>query len=128
VTPVLWVGAVIVEEGRLLLVRQGAPPDAGRWTIPSTELAGDEALAAGVVRAVLEATGLEAVCERLVGVVEDLAPDHHRVVLVFGATVLDAGVLKPAASWVAVDEVTDRPLAEGLPELLADCGILRLIA
>ena len=125
--PRLWVGAVAVEVDRLLLVRRSAPPEAGRWSVPATEVAADEPLVAAVVRAADEAAGLEAVCGRLLGHVEQLG-SGHRVLLAFEATVLSEGLLAPAAAWVSLDEVAERQLVEGLAELLADRGILRLIA
>jgi len=116
-------GAVAVEGGQILLV-----PDGGRWTMPAVELVADEPLVAAVVRAVEEQAGLEAVCGRLLGPVELIGGAVHRVLLAFEATVLDRGEGpgRPA-SWVGLEEVTNRRLADGLPELLADRGILRLI-
>lgn len=125
--PVLAVGAVVVDDGRLLLVRQDDPSDAGLWSLPVAEVALDEPLVAAVVRAVEEDTGLEAVCECPVGHLEQLG-GRHRVVLAFEATVLRDAQPAAGAAWVALDEVTERPLGEGVAELLADRGILRLIA
>ncbi len=125
--PELWVGAVAVEVDRLLLVRRASPPEAGRWSLPATAVAVEEPLVAAVVRAVDEEAGLEAVCGRLLGPVEQL-DEGHRVLLAFEATVLSEGTPGPAACWVSLDQVTERPLVEGLAELLADQGILRLIA
>jgi ADP-ribose pyrophosphatase YjhB (NUDIX family) len=119
---------VVVEAGGLLLVRRSSPPDAGLWSVPATQVALDEPLVAAVVRAVDESAGLEAVCEGLLGHLEHLSGDAHRVLLAFEATVLSDGGMAPAASWVDLDDVAERPLIDGLPELLADRGILRLIA
>jgi ADP-ribose pyrophosphatase YjhB (NUDIX family) len=118
---------VAVEGGQILLVRRPTPPDAGRWTVPAVEVAADEPLVVAVVRAVEEGAGLQAVGGALLGHIEQLADDGHRVLLAFEATVLSDRPPPPPASWVALDEVTDRPLGDGLPELLADRGILRLI-
>ena len=123
--PVLWVGAVVVEEDRILLVRRASP--SGLWSLPSVAVAADEPLAAAVVRAVREDAGLEAVCDRLLGHLEYLGGDGHRVLLAFAATALPGLEVQPA-SWVDLDEVTDRALVEGLAEFLAEQGVLRLIA
>lgn len=125
--PSLWVGAVLIDDGRLVLVWRSAGPDAERWSLPSVEVELDEPLVAAVVRAVEQEAGLEAVCERRLGHIEQLGPDH-RVLLVFRATPLLDGVLCPEAAWVDLDAVAERPLVEGLAELLADEGILRVIA
>ena len=125
--PALWVGALVVEEDRILLVRRSSPPEAGLWSLPAAQVAPDEPLAAAVVRAVLAGTGLEAVCDGLLGYLESFAPSH-RVLLAFAATALPGPAGRGDPWWVGLEEVTDRPLAEGLPEFLAEQGILPLIA
>ncbi len=57
-TPLVGVGAVIVAEGKVLLVRRGNEPLKGRWTLPGGLLEVGETLAEGVVREVREETGL----------------------------------------------------------------------
>jgi 8-oxo-dGTP diphosphatase len=56
--PLLGVGAVIVEAGRVLLVRRGREPLKGQWSLPGGLLELGESLTAGVAREVLEETGL----------------------------------------------------------------------
>jgi mutator protein MutT len=56
--PIVGVGAVIVEAGRVLLVKRRYEPLAGRWSIPGGTLELGETLEAGVTREMLEETGL----------------------------------------------------------------------
>ena len=56
--PLLGVGAVVVDEGRVLLVRRGHEPLKGQWSLPGGLLEIGESLTAGVAREVLEETGL----------------------------------------------------------------------
>jgi len=118
---------VAVEGGQILLVRRSSPPESGLWALPAVEVAADEPLVVAAVRAVEEGAGLEAVCARMLGHVEHFARDCHRVLLAFEATVLSDPRPASPARWVPVDEVTDLQLTAGLPELLADRGIIRLI-
>ena len=56
--PVFAVGAVMVDGGRVLLVRRGSEPLKDHWTIPGGVLELGESLAEGVVREAREETGL----------------------------------------------------------------------
>jgi 8-oxo-dGTP diphosphatase len=56
--PLVGVGAVVVENGRVLLVRRGREPLKGQWSLPGGLLELGESLTAGVAREVLEETGL----------------------------------------------------------------------
>ena len=57
-TPLVGVGAVVVDEGRVLLVRRGTEPLKGEWSLPGGVLELGESLLSGVVREVQEETGL----------------------------------------------------------------------
>ncbi len=52
------IGAVVVNEGRVLLIRRGHEPLKGHWSLPGGLLELGESLHAGVVREVREETGL----------------------------------------------------------------------
>jgi len=127
--PELSVGAVVVHDGSLLLVRRGHGPAAGEWSVPGGRVEWGETLAEALVREVREETGLECVCGELLGWVELVEAEHHFVVLDFVATVLEHG--EPVAGddaaevrWVPVPDVLDLNLVDGLPEFLHDNGIL----
>jgi len=131
--PEVCVGAVAVDADRLLLVRRGRGPAAGEWSIPGGRVEPGETLAEAVVREVAEETGLEAVCDSLVGWVERVADDHHFVILDFRATVLDgrdpiAGDDAAEAEWVPLDAVCDRTLVAGLAEFLHEHSVIETIA
>ena len=73
--PIVGVGAVVIEGAKVLLVRRGNEPLKGEWSLPGGALELGETLQQGVVREVLEETGLEVVPA---GIVESLRPDHAR--------------------------------------------------
>jgi mutator protein MutT len=57
--PVVGVGAVIVDEDRVVLIKRRFEPLAGQWSLPGGTLELGETLAAGVAREVVEETGLD---------------------------------------------------------------------
>jgi 8-oxo-dGTP diphosphatase len=57
-TPLVGVGAVVVENGRVLLVKRGAEPLKGQWSLPGGLIELGESLSEAVIREVREETGL----------------------------------------------------------------------
>ena len=57
--PVVGVGAVIVQDGRVVLIKRRFEPLAGQWSLPGGTLELGETLEAGVAREIREETGLE---------------------------------------------------------------------
>ncbi len=128
--PEVCVGALAVQDERLLLVRRGHGPAAGEWSVPGGRVEPAESLAEAVVRELMEETGLEGVCERFVGWVERIGADHHFVILDFAVTVLDpaappvAGDDAREVAWVPRAELSDYRLVEGLADFLRDHSVL----
>ena len=77
--PIVGVGAVVEQEGRVLLVRRGREPLKGHWTLPGGVLEVGESLTAGVVREVLEETGLTVETIELVELVDRIHRESGRV-------------------------------------------------
>ncbi len=57
--PVVGIGGVVIEAGRVLLIRRSNEPLRGQWSIPGGYLELGESLQEGVARELLEETGLE---------------------------------------------------------------------
>jgi ADP-ribose pyrophosphatase YjhB (NUDIX family) len=131
--PEICVGAVAVDGDSLLLIRRGYGPGAGQWSVPGGRVEGGETLAEAVVRELAEETGLEGVCDRLLGWVERIAPDHHYVILDFVVNVLGPDDPVPGddaveAAWVPLSDVAAMALVDGLAEFLHEQGVLDTIA
>jgi ADP-ribose pyrophosphatase YjhB (NUDIX family) len=130
--PLVCVGAIALDGDRLLLVRRGQRPAAGRWSVPGGRVEAGETLAQAVVRELMEETGLEGVCDELVGWVERIGTGHHYVILDFRVTILSstpptAGDDAELAAWFSLNDVPELPLVDGLADFLFDHGILRRV-
>jgi len=78
-TPLVGVGAVVVDEGRVLLVRRGTEPLKGEWSLPGGVLELGESLLSGVVREVQEETGLTVEPLELVELLDRIHRANDRV-------------------------------------------------
>ncbi|HVX18042.1 MAG TPA: NUDIX hydrolase [Acidimicrobiales bacterium] len=131
--PQLAVGAVVVDDERLLMVRRGHGPAAGAWSVPGGRLEVGESIVEAVVRELAEETGLEGVCGALVGWTEVIEPTSHYVILDFWVTLLEgrdpvAGSDAAEARWVPLGEIAGLQLVPGLAEFLHEHGVLDTIA
>ena len=77
--PLVGVGAVVVDEGRVLLVRRGTEPLKGQWSLPGGMLELGESLANGVVREVREETGLTVEPIELIELLDRIHRDGERI-------------------------------------------------
>ena len=104
--PLVGVGAVVVNASRVLLVRRGREPSKGEWSLPGGLLEVGESLAAGVVREVLEETGLTVEPLELIELLDRIHRNgdkvrYHYVIADYLCRVL-GGELKAASDAEAV--------------------------
>lgn len=78
--PVVGVGAVVLMEGRVVLIKRRFEPLAGQWSLPGGALELGETLAAGVAREILEETGLEVEVGPVIEVFDRILLDEERKV------------------------------------------------
>ena len=131
--PVVAVGAIVIDNDELLLVRRGHGPAAGEWSIPGGHVETGELLEEAVVREVREETGLEVVSSGFVDWVELIDEEIHFVILDFrcdllGPRDLTAGDDAAEARWISVHDVGEMALVEGMAEFLHENGIIPTIA
>lgn len=121
--PVVGVGAIVLDRGRVLLVERGNPPLAGYWSLPGGVLEVGETLEEAVRREVLEETGLVVEPAGVVEVFErivrdpDGRPEYHYVLVDFlcrvkGGT-LAAATDAARAEWVPRRRLSGYAITEG---------------
>ena len=128
--PQVCVGAVAIDDGKLLLVRRGRGPAQGEWSVPGGRVEPGETVGEAVVRELAEQTGVEALCGPLLGWVERIGDDHHFVILDFVVGLLDvdaspvAGDDAAEVAWVPLQELSEIRLVAGLHEFLTETGVI----
>jgi 8-oxo-dGTP diphosphatase len=109
--PIVGVGAVVIDGTKVLLVRRGREPLKGEWSLPGGALELGETLQQGVVREVLEETGLIVVPAGIVEVLDRITQDpatgqirYHYVLVDFVCRVTGGSLLwgsdADEAQWV----------------------------
>lgn len=128
--PEIAVGAVVVHEGRMLLIERGRGPARGQWSVPGGRVEWGETLAEAVEREVREETGLDVTCGPCIGWVERIGPGYHYLILDFRATVrepsaaLQAGDDASDAAWVPLVDLPRTDLVAGLYDFLTEHGVI----
>jgi ADP-ribose pyrophosphatase YjhB (NUDIX family) len=124
------VGAIITDgDGRILLIKRGHAPEAGRWSLPGGRVEAGETDQQALVREVREETGLAVSTGELVGAVRRPAPGgatldirDYRATSTGGA--LAAGDDAADARWAGAAELPGLPLTRGLLTALTAWGVL----
>jgi 8-oxo-dGTP diphosphatase len=102
--PIIGIGGVVIHEDRALLIRRGSEPLRGEWSIPGGSLELGETLEQGVVRELLEETGLEV---RITGMIEIFERIFSEVPIRY----VD-GKPRPRYHYVIVDYLCERRSGE----------------
>ena len=124
------VGAVIHDEqGRLLVIRRGHAPAAGRWSLPGGHVEVGESDEQAVVREVAEETGLTVVVESFVGSVRVRADSGSIFVVNDYVARVTAGVVRAGddardARWVSATQLHDLVTTDGLIAALTAWNVL----
>ena len=127
-SPLVGVGAIIVEGDRVVLVKRGHPPLAGEWSIPGGVLEVGETLREAAVREAMEETGLTVEPGELLGVFDRVLRDsdgrtrYHYVLIDFLCRRISgephAAGDAEEAKWFTRDEARKLPLAKDTAEVI----------
>lgn len=121
--PVVGVGAIVIDEGKVLLVRRGHAPLQGRWSIPGGGVNTGEMLEEAACRELQEETGLRGEPLFLAAVFERVMPDaegraeYHYVLIDYVCRVI-GGEAAPGddadeLGWFALDEAETLEMTPG---------------
>lgn len=113
--PIVGVGAVIVNQGKIALIKRGNEPSKGKWTVPGGLVELGESPEEAVIRETQEETCLEVINPRLIDVVNYVELDeqgivkYHYIIIDYLVEV-KSGTIKAASDaeelrWVPFDEV-----------------------
>ncbi len=127
-SPVIGVGAVVIRDGRILLVKRGQPPGEGLWAIPGGVLELGETLQQAAVREILEETGLVIEAGEPIHTFDLIHRDsagrvhYHYVIVDLRGTYL-SGEIRPAddakeAAWFDLDNLPTGDLSPPTRELI----------
>lgn len=126
--PRVGVGAVVLDGRRVLLVRRGGQPSAGKWSLPGGLVDLGETTVEAIAREVAEECGLQIRIAGLAGIVDRVVRDdagrvRYHYVLVDYLAYPDAGTLVAGsdaadAQWVDVDAVERLDITDGLVDMI----------
>jgi len=134
--PRVGVGAIVLHEGCVLLVKRGRAPALGLWSLPGGLVDLGETTVDAVRREVEEECGLEVRIAGLVGVLDRVMRDaegrvrYHWVLVDYLAfpesnDTITAGSDAAEVRWVTIDEVERLPITEGLVDMIRRADALR---
>lgn len=126
--PRVGVGAVILDGRRVLLVKRGGQPSAGKWSLPGGLVDLGETTVQAITREVAEECGLSIRIAGLAGIVDRVVRDdaggvRYHYVLVDYLAYPEAGTLVAGsdaadAQWVDVDAVERLDITDGLVDMI----------
>lgn len=126
--PRVGVGAVVLDKGRVLLVRRGGQPSRGKWTLPGGLVELGETTQEAVCRELQEECGIDIHVVGLAGVLDRVVRDaegrvrYHYVLVDYLAYVdtdaVTAGSDAAEACWVEIDRVAELDVTDGLMDMI----------
>ena len=126
--PRVGVGAVVLHEGRVLLVKRGRPPALGKWSLPGGLVELGETTSAAAQREIAEECGIDVRLAGVAGVVDRVTRDetgrvrYHYVLVDYLAYAesdrVIAGSDAAEVQWVPAEQVHILDVTEGLVDMI----------
>jgi ADP-ribose pyrophosphatase len=133
--PRVGVGAIVIKDGRVLLVRRGVEPSKGLWAIPGGTLKLGETMQECATREILEETGVSINVKDCAYVFDYIERDDDRKIK-FHFAIVDfsadyvSGEPKGAddaleARWFSAEDLQTMPVAVNTMNALRSIGFLK---
>lgn len=131
--PVPAVGAVIIRDNHILLVKRGSAPSYGKWSVPGGHVELGETMEEALKREVLEETGIDINITRLAGAYDLIVRnekniEYHYVIIEFMAEALSdeikAGSDALECRWVPLAEITKLDVTPTVMNCLRENNLL----
>jgi 8-oxo-dGTP diphosphatase len=126
--PRVGVGAVVLDGSRVLLVRRGKAPAAGKWSLPGGLVELGETTREAIEREITEECGLTVRIGEVAGILDRVVRDadgrvrYHWVLVDYVAFAVSgtpcAATDVDEARWVEVDEVERFDTTDGLMDMI----------
>jgi 8-oxo-dGTP diphosphatase len=126
--PRVGVGAVVLNKGRVLLVRRGGHPSPGKWSLPGGLIELGESTIDAVRRELKEECAIDIEVVDVAGVIDRVVRDgagrirYHYVLVDYlaftGSDAICAGDDAAEAQWVDIDRVRELEVTDGLMDMI----------
>jgi len=126
--PLASSSSLVLEGGRVLLVKRGREPEPGSWSLPAGLVEHGETAEEAAVRETLEETGVEISIEGLLGIYDLIGRGYHYVVICFLSRPVGGKLRKgpdiQEARWFKIEDLGELVLMSVTREALRDAGLL----
>jgi mutator protein MutT len=126
--PLVGVGAVVLHQGRVLLVRRGGQPSSGKWSLPGGLVELGETTAEAIRREIREECGIGITVVDVAGVLDRVTRDvegrvrYHYVLIDYLAfpesEAVVAGTDAAECRWVEIERVNELDVTDGLSDMI----------
>ena len=126
--PIVGVGALIIKNRSVLLIKRGAEPGKDSWSLPGGVVELGERVRDAVIREVKEECGLDVEVKDIADVVDYMSRDENgrvrfHYILVDFYVEVKGGTLKPASdalevNWIPFDRIHEYPVTKTTLQLL----------
>jgi len=126
--PRVGVGAVILHDDKVLLVRRGKSPSFGKWSLPGGLVELGETTREAIAREIVEECGIKIRVVDVAGVIDRIVRDdagrvrYHYVLVDYLAypesTDVEAGSDAAEAQWFSIDRLGELDTTQGLLDMI----------